>query len=379
MSLSERIRFILSDGFAVRPSCAGGDNEEAGQGIMLLQEVMNLSLQDLTGDKIKLLQDSFKKLHAKNEALQKKLDLIEQELQCAVCYDTVQEPETTPCGHVFCGECLYNVNLHAFSSGDANASCPTCRDPILSPPPFPSFVLKNIAGLVTPPLLMAPNMPAIPMEKKGNQDDIKTFLELYYRMEINGENEIKTNFLAPLDNETVLDRIIRKVLPDENDRTIDRRQDPKMEEMYTILKDTFNTYVKYHKKQKNPKPTLKDYISDRDGLTPSVGVHFDTGQIIKLIRANDQNVLYKFFVTERNPTDRGVRESNIIDIDWPVHLQEDQFVEMVAHPKFVGKITKLIREDNFVWYEVDFPMLLQAQSVPYSRDEIRLRPDPGNR
>ena len=373
MSLSERIRFILSDGFAVRPSCAGGDNEETGENIMLLQEVMNLSLQDLTADRIKLLQESFKKLHAKNEALQKKLDLIEQELQCAVCYDTVQEPETTPCGHVFCGKCLYNVNLHAFSSGDANASCPTCRDPILSPSPFPSFVLKNIAGLVTP-LLMAPDMPAIPIERKGNQDDIKTFLELYYRMEINGQDEIKTNFLAPLDNETVLDRIIRKVLPDENDRTINGWQDPKMEEMYTILKDTFNTYVEYHKKQRYPKLTLQNYISQGDSLTPSTGVHLYTGESIKLMNEKGNEVEYRFFLTQRNPTERGVKRSNKSEIDWPLSLQEGQFVEMVHEPEFVGKITKLTQESEYVWYEVNFPMLLQKQNDDYFRWQIRLRP-----
>lgn len=374
MSLSERIRFILSDGFAVRPSCAGGDNEETGEGIMLLQEVMNLSLQDLTEDKIKLLQDSFKKLHAKNEALQKKLDLIEEELQCAVCYNTVQEPETTPCGHVFCGECLYQVNLHALSNEEENANCPTCRNPILCPPPFPSFVLNNIAGrFATPPLLMAPDMSANHIPEKGNEDVIKTFLELYYETEINGSDEIKTNFLAPLDGVTVLDRIIRRILPDENERKINHQQDSKMLEMYELLRDTFNTYVKYHAKQRFPKSTLQKYISRGEKFHPSVGVHLASGNAIKLLQATSEKVLYRFFLTEsgRNPK---LIEGNISEIDWPLSLQKGQFVEMVNEPKFVGKITKLTSESEYVWYEVNFPMLLQKQNDDYFRWQIRLRP-----
>lgn len=44
---------------------------------------------------------------------------LAQQFVCAVCLHIVDEPVQTPCGHVFCGECLDPLQL-----------CPTCRDPL---------------------------------------------------------------------------------------------------------------------------------------------------------------------------------------------------------------------------------------------------------
>lgn len=43
-----------------------------------------------------------------------------QSLQCDICYDNMLEPTRTPCGHVYCSECLLTW-LHE------NNTCPTCR------------------------------------------------------------------------------------------------------------------------------------------------------------------------------------------------------------------------------------------------------------
>ncbi|QRV83819.1 Zinc finger, C3HC4 type (RING finger) protein [Ceratobasidium sp. AG-Ba] len=48
--------------------------------------------------------------------------------ECSICfqeYDSERSPHTIPCGHVFCGECLY-------TSLDYNEQCPLCRSPCLS-------------------------------------------------------------------------------------------------------------------------------------------------------------------------------------------------------------------------------------------------------
>lgn len=44
---------------------------------------------------------------------------LAQQFLCAVCLHIVEEPVQTPCGHIFCGECLDPLQL-----------CPTCRDPL---------------------------------------------------------------------------------------------------------------------------------------------------------------------------------------------------------------------------------------------------------
>jgi hypothetical protein len=48
---------------------------------------------------------------------------IEKELECAICTDICVDPVMTSCGHLFCKQCLQNIN---------NNICPTCRE-ALSP------------------------------------------------------------------------------------------------------------------------------------------------------------------------------------------------------------------------------------------------------
>ena len=46
--------------------------------------------------------------------------------ECAICLGVPNHPETLPCGHNFCTECI-----DTFRDADpANSSCPTCRGPI---------------------------------------------------------------------------------------------------------------------------------------------------------------------------------------------------------------------------------------------------------
>uniref|UniRef100_T1G0J0 RING-type domain-containing protein n=1 Tax=Helobdella robusta TaxID=6412 RepID=T1G0J0_HELRO len=44
-----------------------------------------------------------------------------EDLDCSLCYRLLLEPITTPCGHVFCKECLYR-------SLDHNPFCPLCKE-----------------------------------------------------------------------------------------------------------------------------------------------------------------------------------------------------------------------------------------------------------
>lgn len=42
---------------------------------------------------------------------------------CAICYDTPQDPTLTPCGHIFCRECCYKIIKQC------HGECPVCRKP----------------------------------------------------------------------------------------------------------------------------------------------------------------------------------------------------------------------------------------------------------
>ncbi|KAF2747989.1 LON-domain-containing protein [Sporormia fimetaria CBS 119925] len=54
-------------------------------------------------------------------------DAISTEMDCMVCYNTMLDPTTTPCGHTFCRHCLMRTLDHSII-------CPVCRrDVYLSP------------------------------------------------------------------------------------------------------------------------------------------------------------------------------------------------------------------------------------------------------
>lgn len=65
------------------------------------------------------------------------LDKLNTKLECAICFDTYQEPKLLPCFHVFCKQCLDKLVVEDGSS----LSCPTCRH--VTPLP------KGVAGLQT--------------------------------------------------------------------------------------------------------------------------------------------------------------------------------------------------------------------------------------
>ena len=47
--------------------------------------------------------------------------------ECAICLDTVQEPQTMPCGHRFCRGCVDGMRQHGGASVQV---CPLCRGPM---------------------------------------------------------------------------------------------------------------------------------------------------------------------------------------------------------------------------------------------------------
>ena len=62
--------------------------------------------------------------------------LIEQLASCPICHETLANPKTTECKHVFCSKCLYNWLRR-------NRSCPTCREAIPT-----GSTTEHTAGLV---------------------------------------------------------------------------------------------------------------------------------------------------------------------------------------------------------------------------------------
>ena len=77
------------------------------------------------------------------------LEIIEQQLTCAICLDIYTEPKTLPCLHSFCQQCLERlpVNTHG---NKRFIACPTCRTSVQLPEEptaaeFPvAFQLNNL-------------------------------------------------------------------------------------------------------------------------------------------------------------------------------------------------------------------------------------------
>ena len=68
---------------------------------------------------------------------------MEDSLECAICQTVVVAPAVTPCGHLFCGDCI------ATSLRVAGQNCPSCRDPMcqeqLIPVPFISTLIERLS------------------------------------------------------------------------------------------------------------------------------------------------------------------------------------------------------------------------------------------
>ena len=77
---------------------------------------------------------------------------LSDELTCAVCFSMLCAPHVLPCGHTFCGNCLWK---HAHNSANLAAlSCPTCRAPLPPAPPalqlqLSSYLCRARAWLAT--------------------------------------------------------------------------------------------------------------------------------------------------------------------------------------------------------------------------------------
>ena len=70
-----------------------------------------------------------------NISAKEALDKLNTKLECAVCFNSYQEPKLLPCFHVFCKQCLEKLVVDDGSS----LSCPTCRQ--VTPLP------KGVSGL----------------------------------------------------------------------------------------------------------------------------------------------------------------------------------------------------------------------------------------
>ena len=85
------------------------------------------------------------------------------ELDCQICYSSLYDPLTTPCGHTFCRTCLLR-------SVDHTPTCPTCRSAI--PPPFANLYHAPRSGVVTS--LMLNFWPLLWAERKSDIETTET-------------------------------------------------------------------------------------------------------------------------------------------------------------------------------------------------------------
>ena len=74
--------------------------------------------------------------HLDRALLEHLKEVTRGEMDCQVCYATMLDPLTTPCGHTFCRKCVARILDH--SSG-----CPACRRPLYIPPGAPASYPSN--------------------------------------------------------------------------------------------------------------------------------------------------------------------------------------------------------------------------------------------
>ena len=60
------------------------------------------------------------------------LEIIEQQLTCAVCLDIYTNPKTLPCLHSFCQQCLEHLLVNP-QGNKRFIACPTCRTSVQLP------------------------------------------------------------------------------------------------------------------------------------------------------------------------------------------------------------------------------------------------------
>lgn len=94
-----------------------------------------------------------------------------KELDCLVCYNTMLDPTTLPCGHTFCRHCLVRVMDHS-------SICPICRRGIHIPPNaiqnYPSNArLVALLKSLSPEVLQA-RVEALEQEEQPGEDTLST-------------------------------------------------------------------------------------------------------------------------------------------------------------------------------------------------------------
>lgn len=89
-------------------------------------------------------------------------DLKNDEKDCVICRETMGEPVTTPCGHLFCDSCI-KAWIQRTSVNSIQLSCPICRKAFFPKDfKFPSTV--PTAPIVSPRWVLSPmwELPAAP-------------------------------------------------------------------------------------------------------------------------------------------------------------------------------------------------------------------------
>ena len=66
--------------------------------------------------------------------------LLEAELKCSICIGLLCRPHVLPCGHAFCGSCIFD-HMHLTTTDEA--TCPSCRHPLPKAPPICSPQLNT--------------------------------------------------------------------------------------------------------------------------------------------------------------------------------------------------------------------------------------------
>ncbi|KAL1921399.1 uncharacterized protein VTP21DRAFT_11115 [Calcarisporiella thermophila] len=62
------------------------------------------------------------------EVVRRLISQLEESLECPICMDAAQNGHFLPkCGHIFCRECILDYFNTAFSSGEPEKTCPSCR------------------------------------------------------------------------------------------------------------------------------------------------------------------------------------------------------------------------------------------------------------
>ncbi|CAF1577294.1 unnamed protein product, partial [Didymodactylos carnosus] len=90
------------------------DADEPGETIC-----MSTTSELSTTKKLALCRNSYERLCLCNTFNYKQLDI--RDFECSICVNTLWFPVTTPCGHVFCRECLIR------SIDNTLAQCPMCK------------------------------------------------------------------------------------------------------------------------------------------------------------------------------------------------------------------------------------------------------------